>query len=108
MVIVAIRNTSKANRDTENELPSRDASGNGGAVYIVGTFDLINTSFVANTANMEGMAIFVAVLSASSRVDFTSVIFENNAYCCPLGQYSYDATDEVNNMTELQRYIVRL
>lgn len=78
---------------------------NGGAAYIVGALIVISTSFVANKAEEEGIAIFVAALSASCEVEFTNVSFASNAYCCPLGEYGYDdATDTVRTCREYQRY----
>lgn len=67
---------------------SRDMSGNGGAAYIIGTLDLAitSTSFEANQAEQEGMAVFLALRSEASRVNFTNVSFAKNAYRCPLGQ----------------------
>ena len=70
---------------------------NGGAAYIVWDSDLVitSTSFVGNQAVQKGMAMFLARLSASSRVEFANVSFAHNAYHCPLGQYSFEDTDEV-------------
>lgn len=77
--------------------------GNGGAAYIVWDIDLIiaDTSFLSNQAVLKGMAMFLARLSASSRVEFTNVTFDNNAYHCPLGQYSFDVIDEVSMLNIL-------
>lgn len=76
--------------------------GSGGGAYIVGIFDLISTGFVANSAAEEGMAIFVAVLSAVSQINFKNVSFANNALHCPPGYYGNDATDAVSTCREKQ------
>lgn len=76
-------------------------SGNGGAVYTVGTLDFVRIRFVANKADQEGLAIFATRLFSSSSLDFANVSFANNAYSCPLGEYGYDAADAVSTCQEL-------
>lgn len=71
-------------------------SGTGGAVFAAGTLDIISTSFIANKAETEGMAIFIARVFSSSGVEFTNVSFAKNAFRCPPGEYGYDETDAVS------------
>lgn len=66
----------------------------GGAVYLIGSLQLNNTAFVANTAGEEGPAVnSVPVLSL---MEFSNVSFENNVYHCPLGQYADTQSKEVS------------
>lgn len=69
-------------------------------MYTAGTLDLVSTSFEANTADKEGMAMLVASPFSSSRVDYTNVSFADNAYHCPRGEYGYDAADAVSTRRE--------
>lgn len=58
----------------------------GGAIYVLGSLRLSNTAFVANTAGEKGPA--VDSVSVLSRVEFSNVSFQKNAYRCPLGRYA--------------------
>ena len=57
---------------------------------------MTSTSFVANSAEEEGLAIFVSSHFSSSGVDFANVSFASNAFNCPLGEYGYGAIDAVS------------
>ena len=74
---------------------SRGLSGIGAAAYVMGILSITSTSFVANSADEKGLAIFVSSIFPLSGVGFSNVSFARNAVNCPLGQYGYGATDEV-------------
>lgn len=84
-----------------NLVYTRNWSGNGGAVYSAGALDVISTSFEGNMADNEGMAMFVARIFASSRVDYVNVSFADNAFLCPRGEYGFDAVNTVSICEEL-------
>lgn len=72
----------------------------------MGTLELVGTSFVANRAEKEGLAIFATRLFSSSNLTFANVSFANNAISCPIGEYGYDTADTVSTYRELQCYII--
>lgn len=52
---------------------------------------VVNTSFVANAAANEG----VAILSVGVLDELSNVVFSKNSFLCRLGEYSFDIKNEV-------------
>ena len=86
---------------SSNATFSRGFSGIGAAAYIMGVLNITSTSFVANSADEEGLAIFVSSIFPLSGVGFSNVSFARNAFNCPFGEYGYGATDAVSTDREL-------
>lgn len=65
----------------------------GGAIFHTGSMRVVNTSFVANKARIEG----AAVMSIGVLEELTNVLFSDNAYYCGAGEYGYIIKKEARN-----------
>lgn len=65
----------------------------GGAIFHTGSLHLFDTSFVANQAGIEG----VAVRSVGFVKELSNVYFLDNAYVCPAGEYGYIVKNEASD-----------
>lgn len=57
----------------------------GGAIFHAGYMRVLNTSFVANVASVEGPAI----MSVGQLKELSNVSFTENTYFCRVGEYGY-------------------
>ena len=78
-----VERTSPPLRFTASSVDITETSG--GAIFHAGSMRILNTSFVANKAGVEGPG----VMSIGFLEEMSNVSFSENAYFCRVGEYSY-------------------
>lgn len=83
----------------ESPLPFDDGSDfSGGAVFHTGSLRVVDTSFVANQAVLEGPSI----ISVGLLRQLSNITFSENVFHCPANKYSYIVKTEARKTVSLE------
>lgn len=69
----------------------------GGAIFHISSLRVVNSTFVANEAGVNGVAIF----SIGLLRQLSNIYFSGNMYHCRAGEYAYIVENEVSKTLEM-------